>query len=147
MTTVQSAYQEEQERLARSLDDIKSQLAGIGPRYTGDDFTEQMLDLQREERKQRLEVAFREPYFGRIDFEELPVGEKKPLYIGKAGVAKQGSNELLVIDWACAGSQLVLFFYGRGGCGYIHGAGRRYRWLCASETQFYGAAGRACPHG
>ncbi|WP_336772187.1 HelD family protein [Paenibacillus sp. MMO-58] len=112
MTTVQSAYQEEQERLARSLDDIKSQLAGIGPRYTGDDFTEQMLDLQREERKQRLEVAFREPYFGRIDFEELPEGEKKPLYIGKAGVAKQGSNELLVIDWRAPVASLFYSFTG-----------------------------------
>jgi DNA helicase-2/ATP-dependent DNA helicase PcrA len=112
MTQVQSAYQEEQERLARSMDDIKSQLAGIGPRYTGDDFTEQMLDLQREERKRRLDVAFREPYFGRIDFEELPNGENKPLYIGKAGVAKQGSNELLVVDWRAPVASLFYSFTG-----------------------------------
>jgi DNA helicase-2/ATP-dependent DNA helicase PcrA len=99
MTTVQSAYQEEQERLTESLRDIIAQLQAIGPRYKGDDFTEQMLDLQQEERRLRLEISKREPYFGRIDFQELPAGDQKPLYIGKAGVAKQGSNELLVIDW------------------------------------------------
>ncbi|CAM3927734.1 AAA family ATPase [Paenibacillus alkaliterrae] len=97
--TVQSAYQEEQQRLTESLQDIHAQLQAIGPRYKGDDFTEQMLDLQQEERRLRLEISKKEPYFGRIDFQELPAGEQKPLYIGKAGVAKQGGNELLVIDW------------------------------------------------
>lgn len=110
--TVQSAYQEEKDRLAASIQDIESQLGTIGPRYTGDDFTEQMLDLQREERRQRLEIAHREPYFGRIDFEELPNGKQMPLYIGKAGVAKQGSNELLVIDWRAPAASLFYSFTG-----------------------------------
>lgn len=110
--TVQSAYQEEQERLTESLRDITAQLQAIGPRYKGDDFTEQMLDLQQEERRLRLEVSRREPYFGRIDFQELPQGEQKPLYIGKAGVAKQGSNELLVIDWRAPAASLFYSFTG-----------------------------------
>lgn len=110
--TVQSAYQEEQERLTKSLQDIVSQLQAIGPRYKGDDFTEQMLDLQQEERRLRLEISKREPYFGRIDFEELPAGDKKPLYIGKAGVAKQGSNELLVIDWRAPAASVFYSFTG-----------------------------------
>ncbi|MUT67044.1 UvrD-helicase domain-containing protein [Paenibacillus sp. NEAU-GSW1] len=110
--SVQSAYQEEKERLASSLSEIVSQLQAIGPKYTGDDFTEQMLDLQREERKQRLEVAHREPYFGRIDFQELPNGEAKPLYIGKAGVAKAGGNELIVIDWRAPVASLFYSFTG-----------------------------------
>ncbi|MBD2871178.1 HelD family protein [Paenibacillus arenilitoris] len=110
--TVQSAYQEEQRRLTESLRDISAQLQAIGPRYKGDDFTEQMLDLQQEERRQRLEISKKEPYFGRIDFQELPAGEPKPLYIGKAGVAKQGSNELLVIDWRAPVASLFYSFTG-----------------------------------
>jgi DNA helicase-2/ATP-dependent DNA helicase PcrA len=110
--TVQSAYQEEQERLTESLLDIMTQLQAIGPRYKGDDFTEQMLDLQQEERRLRLEISKREPYFGRIDFQELPAGEQKPLYIGKAGVAKQGSNELLVIDWRAPAASVFYSFTG-----------------------------------
>ncbi|WP_424765489.1 HelD family protein [Paenibacillus sp. sgz302251] len=110
--TVQSAYQEEQQRLTESLRDIMMQLQAIGPRYTGNDFTEQMLDLQQEERRLRLEVSKKEPYFGRIDFQEQPNGEPKPLYIGKAGVAKQGSNELLVIDWRAPVASLFYSFTG-----------------------------------
>ncbi|MGO4544005.1 UvrD-helicase domain-containing protein [Paenibacillus sp. 2TAB23] len=110
--TVQSAYQEEQDRLTNSLNDIMTQLQAIGPRYKGDDFTEQMLDLQQEERRLRLEISRREPYFGRIDFEELPDGEKKPLYIGKAGVAKKDSNELLVIDWRAPAASVFYSFTG-----------------------------------
>lgn len=111
--------QEEQERLNTALQDIEAQLRAIGPRYTGNDFTEQMLDLQREERKKQLEVARREPYFGRIDFQELPQdtknvisGEPKPLYIGKAGVAKNGGNELLVIDWRAPAASMFYSFAG-----------------------------------
>ncbi|MHA6484265.1 HelD family protein [Paenibacillus sp. strain BS8-2] len=117
----QETYQQEQQRLAMSLADIEKQLREIGPKYTGDDFTEQMLDLQREERKRRLEIARKEPYFGRIDFQELPQnsqtseaeGEQAlPLYIGKAGVAKDGSNELLVIDWRAPAASLFYSFTG-----------------------------------
>lgn len=111
--------QEEQERLSAAMQDIEAQLRAIGPRYTGNDFTEQMLDLQREERKKRLEVARREPYFGRIDFQELPqdaksaaAGDPKPLYIGKAGVAKNGGNELLVIDWRAPAASMFYSFTG-----------------------------------
>lgn len=110
--------QEEQERLDDALRDIEEQLRGIGPKYTGQDFTEQMLDLQREERKGRLEVARKEPYFGRLDFQEVPEdraaqpAEPKPLYIGKAGVARNGSNELLVIDWRAPVASMFYSFTG-----------------------------------
>lgn len=119
--TEQDSYQEERLRLATSLHDIEKQLSEIGPKYTGNDFTEQMLDLQREERKRRLEIARKEPYFGRIDFQELPEGSKAPeadldkakaLYIGKVGVAKDGSNELLVIDWRAPAASLFYSFTG-----------------------------------
>ncbi|QAY65697.1 HelD family protein [Paenibacillus protaetiae] len=110
--TVQSALQEEQQRLGMTVREIETQLAAIGPAYTGNDFTEQMLDLQREERKKRLEIAYKEPYFGRIDFQELPGNEVKPLYIGKAGVAKDRTNELLVVDWRAPVASLFYSFTG-----------------------------------
>lgn len=116
----QSAYQEEQRRLAESLREIEEQLRSIGPRYTGNDFTEQMLDLQKEERKKRLEIARKEPYFGRLDFQELESGSAgdapvKPLYIGKAGVADKNGKELLVIDWRAPAASLFYSFTGGDG--------------------------------
>ncbi|WP_274651448.1 HelD family protein [Paenibacillus humicola] len=108
----QSAFQEEAERVGDVLRRIRSQLSAIGPRYTGDDFTEQMLDLQREQRKQRLEVAEREPYFGRIDFQEDRHDAPKPLYIGKAGVADGENGSLLVIDWRAPVASLFYAFSG-----------------------------------
>ncbi|QGG56564.1 UvrD-helicase domain-containing protein [Paenibacillus sp. FSL W8-1187] len=110
--SAQSAYQAEETRLAEAVEDIKGQLGGIGPRYTGDDFTEQMLDLQREERRQRLEIARKEAYFGRIDFQEEGKPAPLPLYIGKAGVARAGSDELLVIDWRAPVASLFYSFSG-----------------------------------
>ncbi|RAP76872.1 HelD family protein [Paenibacillus montanisoli] len=110
--TVQSAFQEEAQRVDEVLLHIRKQLRAIGPRYTGNDFTEQMLELQREQRQQRLEVAEREPYFGRIDFQEKVQSAPKPLYIGKAGVAHEKSNEVLVVDWRAPVASLFYAFSG-----------------------------------
>ncbi|REK76631.1 HelD family protein [Paenibacillus paeoniae] len=120
MSEEKTVQQLEQERLEAALEDIEGQIRGIGPRYTGQDFTEQMLDQQREERKRRLEIARREPYFGRMDFQELSnsinrqtvVDEIQALYIGKAGVAKNGGNELLVIDWRAPAASMFYSFTG-----------------------------------
>lgn len=108
----QSAFQYEAERVQQVLKHIDTQLRAIGPRYKGDDFTEQMLDLQREQRRERLEVSRKEPYFGRLDFEQLPKGNPKPLYIGKAGVADEATKELLVIDWRAPVASLFYSFSG-----------------------------------
>ncbi|AJY76676.1 HelD family protein [Paenibacillus beijingensis] len=110
--TVQSAYQEEEKRLNEAVTEINGQLSEIGPRYTGNDFTEQMLDVQREERKQKLEIARKEAYFGRIDFQENGGAAPKPLYIGKAGVGRQHSSDLLVIDWRAPVASLFYSFSG-----------------------------------
>lgn len=110
--TVQSAFQEEAKRIDEVLRSIRKQLREIGPRYTGNDFTEQMLEIQREQREQRLTVAEREPYFGRIDFQEEAQPAPKPLYIGKAGVAHEQSNEVLVVDWRAPVASLFYAFSG-----------------------------------
>ncbi|MFD0959601.1 HelD family protein [Paenibacillus chungangensis] len=113
-----SVQQDEELHLKSALESINNQLQEIGPRYTGDDFTEQMLDLQREERKRRLEIARREPYFGRMDFRECGIGSAGehpvvPLYIGKAGVARdKAGGDPLVIDWRAPVASMFYSFTG-----------------------------------
>lgn len=107
------AYQEEQERLARALRQIDAQLRRLrsGSEIKVEDtdqFEESMhairaaqeaMQTMREESVEQLKVAAREPYFGRLDFQERGGGEPEVLYIGKAGVKKEGSDQPLVIDW------------------------------------------------
>jgi len=110
------AHQEEEGRLMRSLQQIDHMLSGIGPRYAGNDFTEQMLDMQREERKRKLEIAAKEPYFGRIDYKTDQDPAPKQLYIGKAGVGgDEGGGEPLVIDWRAPVASLFYSFSGGEG--------------------------------
>ena len=52
----------------------------------GNDFTSNILDDLREQKRKNLAVAVHEPYFGRLDFEEEGTNNVLPLYIGKAGV-------------------------------------------------------------
>lgn len=103
---------EEERRLKDVLREIRTQLDAIGPRYTGNDYTEQVLDDLRQERKARLEVAQREPYFGRLDFREEGQPAPVPLYIGKAGVGEESSRQPLVIDWRAPVSSLFYSFNG-----------------------------------
>ena len=87
----QSAYQEEEYRLERTMEEVDSQLERLQniPVYTGHDFTEQVLEAGREERRTALSKSAQQPYFGRLDFEEQGSGARKPLYIGKIGVDRE----------------------------------------------------------
>lgn len=109
---VQPAYQEEQRRLDETLREIESQLAQFGPRYHGDDFVEQVLDAKREVQRQRLEQLGKEPYFGRIDFEEEGHDRVVPFYVGKRGMSYQQNGEPCVIDWR---APLASMFYSFNG--------------------------------
>lgn len=97
----QSAFKEEKQRLEEIAAEIKEQrekLATI-PRYFGEDLTEQVLDERRQINKQNLTIASEEPYFGRLDFQEDEKAFAEAIYIGKVGVAKGDSEEILVVDW------------------------------------------------
>ncbi len=106
------AYEEEETRLAETLGEIDRQLAGIGPRYYGDDYIEQVLDAKREENRTRLELLAAEPYFGRIDWREAGKAEPVPLYIGKRGMDRAQTNEPYVIDWRAPVASLFYSFTG-----------------------------------
>lgn len=57
----QSAYQEEQHRLSLAMEEIDRRLERLRntPVYTGHDFTEQVLESAREEKRQALVKAHR----------------------------------------------------------------------------------------
>lgn len=67
----QSAYQEEEDRLNSTLTEIDSILTRLRntPVYTGHDYTEQVLEDSREQRRKDLAKLVHEPYFGRLDFQ------------------------------------------------------------------------------
>ncbi|SDF94534.1 DNA helicase-2 / ATP-dependent DNA helicase PcrA [Fontibacillus panacisegetis] len=113
MEQFQSAYQEEKERLDRTLETIDRKLEQLRsiPVYTGHDFTEQLLEENREMQRQQLEQSHREPYFGRLDFEEQGKS-MSPLYIGKVGVSGDDVREPIVIDWRAPVASLFYSFTG-----------------------------------
>lgn len=115
MSSFQSAYQEEQHRLQEVIIEIDRQLERLRgiPVYTGHDFTEQVLEAGREEKRQALAKSLPEPYFGRLDFQENGLGEKKKLYIGKVGLDREEAGEYpMVIDWRAPVASLFYSFTG-----------------------------------
>lgn len=119
MNDFQSAYQEEKERLDRTLQEIDRQLSALRaiPVYTGHDFTEQVLEAGREGQRQQLEKSSREPYFGRLDFEEQG-REPATLYIGKVGVGDPSGKHPIVMDWRAPAASLFYSFTGGDSASY-----------------------------
>ncbi len=109
------AYREELDRLRETQKEIAGQLAGIGARYYGNDLVEQALDAKRLEKKQRLELLQKEPYFGRLDFQEDGAAAPVPLYIGKRGMNRADSGEPWIIDWRAPVAGLFYSFTGGDG--------------------------------
>lgn len=111
----QSAYQEEEDRLNDALAEIDTVLAHLRntPVYTGTDYTEQVLEDSREQRRKDLAKLRQEPYFGRLDFQGSDEDGRKALYIGKIGVDReQVSDRPLVIDWRAPVASLFYSFTG-----------------------------------
>jgi DNA helicase-2/ATP-dependent DNA helicase PcrA len=112
---LQSAYQEEEDRLDKTLAEIDAVLERLRntPVYTGHDYTEQALEASREQRRRDLTKLRQEPYFGRLDFMGTNENERKALYIGKIGADReQVSNHPLVIDWRAPVASLFYSFTG-----------------------------------
>jgi DNA helicase-2/ATP-dependent DNA helicase PcrA len=110
----QSAYQDELKQLKKTTEVMDEQLHKIvvTPRYYGQDLTEQVLDFTRETKREQLQKAIAEPYFGRLDYQEVGKSQPSPLYIGKIGVEHAKTNELLVIDWRAPVASLFYSFTG-----------------------------------
>ncbi|RRJ67074.1 DNA helicase UvrD [Paenibacillus oralis] len=120
MEHFQSAYQEEKARLDRTLEEIERQLKELRsiPVYTGHDFTEQLLEANRESQRKQLEQSVHEPYFGRLDFAERG-RSRTPIYIGKVGVGDPEVGHPLVIDWRAPIASLFYSFTGGDEASYI----------------------------
>lgn len=111
----QSAYQEEEKRLNDAITEIDRQLQWLQSVdvYTGHDFTEQILEAGREEKRIALAKSLQEPYFGRLDFQGTKDQDIKPLYIGKIGVDREVvTDQPLVIDWRAPVASLFYSFTG-----------------------------------
>ncbi|WP_339319292.1 UvrD-helicase domain-containing protein [Paenibacillus sp. FSL R10-2734] len=111
----QSAYQEEEDRLNQALAEIDTLLEKLNqtPVYTGHDYTEQVLEANREQKRKDLAKLRQEPYFGRLDFQGNDEKQRKALYIGKIGVDReQVSDRPLVIDWRAPVASLFYSFTG-----------------------------------
>ncbi|NMO96767.1 AAA family ATPase [Paenibacillus lemnae] len=111
----QSAYQEEERKLNETIAEIDRQLDRLTsiPVYTGHDFTEQVLEAGREERRQALFKSQAEPYFGRLDFQESGKDAQTPLYIGKVGFDRETAGEHpMVMDWRAPAASLFYSFTG-----------------------------------
>lgn len=110
----QSAFEVEKQQLNNIAAEINDQLERLGkiPRYFGEDITEQAIDDRREQMRKNLRIAKSEPYFGRLDFQEDGKMSPDKLYIGKVGVSKDASNELMVIDWRAPVASLFYSFNG-----------------------------------
>jgi DNA helicase-2/ATP-dependent DNA helicase PcrA len=105
------AYGEEAAHLSGTLVEVRDQLTelrAVPPLDIPELIEESMetllvaelaLERVRQATIRRLEVAQREPYFGRVDFEQKGEGKVLPLYIGKAGVIRRSDNEPEVVDW------------------------------------------------
>ncbi len=105
------AYPEESGRLKGTLGEVRTQLAelravpGLNMPELIDDSMEAMLvaelALERLRLKtiRSLELAERETYFGRLDFQEKGADKIEKLYIGKAGVQDKATDQPMVIDW------------------------------------------------
>ncbi len=111
---IQSAFEVEKQQLdqiAAEIEDQLSRLEKIG-RYYGEDITEQAIDDSREQTRQNLRIAKEEPYFGRLDFHEEGKSVPDELCIGKVGVSREATNDLLVIDWRAPVASLFYSFSG-----------------------------------
>lgn len=111
---ISNAYREELKRLEETLQTMEEQLTTLQavPPYSGPDLTEQVLESIRESRRRNLSSAMPEPYFGRLDFQESGHSKPMPLYIGKFGLEKQESSELMVVDWRAPVASLFYSFTG-----------------------------------
>ncbi|GAA0357924.1 HelD family protein [Bacillus horti] len=112
--SITSTHQQEEQQLKLTLSLITKflQERSSKERYVGDDFTEQVLDDMNEKAKESLQRSLKEPYFGRLDFQELETERVAPYYIGKVGVMNDDNKQPLVIDWR---APLSSMFYGFSG--------------------------------
>ena len=105
------AYPEETRRLHETLDEVRTQLAELRampplniPELIDESMeallvAEMALEQIRLNNVRRLDLAERESYFGRLDFQERGSEQVEPLYIGKVGVERKLDKQPFIIDW------------------------------------------------
>ena len=64
---------------------------------------------------ENYEEALKNPYFGRVDFDEK-FGSQEKIYIGKKGITSTYDGEEIVVDWRAPVADL--YYSGTGGEAY-----------------------------
>ncbi|MCL6517104.1 UvrD-helicase domain-containing protein [Alicyclobacillus sp.] len=80
---------------------------------TAEQVAEAVVSGLQEEQLKALTRAAREPYFGRLDFQEDGASRPVPLYIGKRGLEDTATGERMVIDWRAPIASLFYSFSGQ----------------------------------
>ncbi|WLD95334.1 UvrD-helicase domain-containing protein [Alkalihalobacillus sp. AL-G] len=111
---MQSAFATEKQQLEKIAAEIDHQMERLEkiPRYFGDDITEQVLDDRREQHRKNLIIASQEAFFGRLDFKADEKDKPEEIYIGKVGVSKESTTEILVVDWRAPVASMFYTFTG-----------------------------------
>ncbi|WP_257349487.1 HelD family protein [Pseudalkalibacillus decolorationis] len=111
---MQSAFVIEKQQLEKIAVEIENQVLRLEkiPRYFGEDITEQALDDRREESRKNLAIAQEEPFFGRLDFKADEREYSEAIYIGKVGVSKESTTDILVVDWRAPIASMFYSFSG-----------------------------------
>ena len=76
--------------------------------------TEKIYNLLKKE-IENYEEAIKNPYFGRVDFDEK-FGNQEKIYIGKKGITSTYDGEEIVVDWRAPIADL--YYSGTGGEAY-----------------------------
>jgi DNA helicase-2/ATP-dependent DNA helicase PcrA len=79
---------------------------------TADEVASLAVDRIRERQLEDLRVVAREPYFGRLDFQEDGSLRPEVFYIGKRGLKAPETGEQLIMDWRAPAASL---FYSASG--------------------------------
>ncbi|MCL6452917.1 MAG: AAA family ATPase [Alicyclobacillus sp.] len=119
------AFAEEQHRLQTTLRQVRAMLGrleGIPRQFTddpsepqtADEVAQQAVELLREEQMDALRRAASEPYFGRIDIQDMDSVDVVPYYIGKRGIEDSATGDRLVLDWRAPLASVFYSFSGQG---------------------------------
>lgn len=118
---------EEVEQLRFVLAKIRQQLGQDGAKIleteteedtdealTADEIADATVEALQAERRRGLRLAYREPYFGRLDFREMATDKIEQMYIGKRGVEHPDTADRLVLDWRSPAASMFYSFTGQG---------------------------------
>lgn len=91
-------YQEEYERRHKETTQLMKAMKSGDPELYDRAMTSASLEQHAANQLKYNQAALRQPYFGRIDYQEGGLNREEQIYIGKHGVFKD-RTEVVIVDW------------------------------------------------